>query len=65
MVWGSMSTRPGGRGVGLVSMVERLEAMGGSLEVSSRPGAGTRLTATVPFDVSASAVTCDSIRSPS
>ena len=38
----------GGKGVGLVSMVERLEAIGGSLDICSSPGAGTRLTATVP-----------------
>jgi signal transduction histidine kinase len=37
-----------GKGVGLVSMVERLEAIGGTLEISSKLGAGTRLTATVP-----------------
>jgi signal transduction histidine kinase len=37
-----------GKGVGLVSMVERVEAIGGSLEISSEPGAGTRLTATIP-----------------
>jgi signal transduction histidine kinase len=53
-----------GKGVGLVSMIERLEAIGGALEVWSQPGAGTRLTATVPFDTSQSAVTCDSTRSP-
>lgn len=52
------------KGVGLVSMVERLEAIGGSLQVRSQPGAGTRLTATVPLDVSQSGVTCDSTRSP-
>jgi signal transduction histidine kinase len=53
-----------GKGVGLVSMVERVEAIGGSLDVCSQAGAGTRLTATVPFNVSQDAVTCDSIRSP-
>jgi signal transduction histidine kinase len=40
-----------GKGVGLVSMVERLQAIGGTLEISSTPGAGTRLTATVPVHV--------------
>jgi signal transduction histidine kinase len=40
-----------GKGVGLVSMVERLEATGGTLDVSSTPGAGTQLTATIPAHV--------------
>ena len=42
------------KGVGLVSMVERLEAAGGSLEIMSNPGAGTRLTATVSLHVAQS-----------
>jgi signal transduction histidine kinase len=37
-----------GNGVGLVSMVERLEAIGGILRIDSRPGQGTRLRASVP-----------------
>lgn len=37
-----------GRGLGLVSMSERLEAIGGSLAVRSAPGTGTRLDARVP-----------------
>ena len=37
-----------GNGVGLVSMIERLEAIGGALQIDSRPGAGTRVTASVP-----------------
>jgi signal transduction histidine kinase len=40
-----------GNGVGLVSMIERLDAIGGSLQIDSRPGAGTRVTASVPGDV--------------
>jgi signal transduction histidine kinase len=39
-----------GNGVGLVSMVERLEAIGGSLQIDTRPGAGTRLTASAPSE---------------
>jgi signal transduction histidine kinase len=39
-----------GKGVGLGSMSERLQAIGGSLELTSRPGAGTNLVATVPGD---------------
>jgi signal transduction histidine kinase len=39
------------RGLGLVSMKERLEAIGGSLDIRSSPGSGTRVEATVPLDV--------------
>jgi signal transduction histidine kinase len=38
-----------GRGLGLISMKERVEATGGALQIRSRPGAGTRLEATVPL----------------
>jgi signal transduction histidine kinase len=38
-----------GAGVGLRSMIERLQTVGGSLEVASRPGAGTRVVASVPL----------------
>jgi signal transduction histidine kinase len=37
------------RGLGLISMRERLEAFGGTFRVQSTPGAGTRLQATVPL----------------
>ena len=37
------------QGLGLVSMVERVEALGGALEIHSSPGAGARLTASVPL----------------
>jgi signal transduction histidine kinase len=40
-----------GKGLGLVSMKERLEAIGGSLEIRSTPGLGTRVEATAPLDV--------------
>ncbi|MDP9412066.1 MAG: PAS domain-containing protein [Actinomycetota bacterium] len=36
-------------GVGLVGMRERVEAVGGEIEVSSRPGAGTKLAVRVPL----------------
>ena len=45
---------PGGRGdgkartLGLTTMRERVEVLGGTFRVQSRPGAGTRVTATIP-----------------
>lgn len=39
------------RGVGLVTMIERLDAIGGSLHIRSNPGSGTRVTAIVPAAV--------------
>jgi signal transduction histidine kinase len=38
------------RGLGLLSMRERVEAIGGGLRIDSTPGAGTRLEVTVPLD---------------
>jgi len=37
------------KGIGLSSISERVDEIGGALEIQSRPGAGTRLTATVPL----------------
>jgi signal transduction histidine kinase len=37
-----------GRGLGLISAQERIEGIGGTLEVVSSPGAGTRLEVRVP-----------------
>ena len=39
-----------GTGLGLVSMNERLEAIGGTLRIRSAPGQGTRLKIRVPVD---------------
>jgi signal transduction histidine kinase len=38
-----------GQGLGLISMDERLEAVGGKLAIFSRPGAGARLEVVVPL----------------
>lgn len=38
------------RSLGIISMNERVVSLGGSLEVQSRPGAGTTVTATLPRD---------------
>ena len=35
-------------GIGLLGMQERLESLGGRLEIESRPGQGTRLVACIP-----------------
>jgi signal transduction histidine kinase len=37
-------------GSGLVGLQDRVEAHGGSIEISSPPGGGTSLRATIPFD---------------
>jgi signal transduction histidine kinase len=36
-------------GIGLIGMYERLELLGGRLEIDSEPGQGTRLVAYIPF----------------
>jgi signal transduction histidine kinase len=38
-----------GQGLGLISMRERLEAIGGTLHILSTPGAGTRIEIAVPL----------------
>ena len=38
-----------GKGLGLVSIGERLEAIGGTFEILSKPGAGTRVEVRVPL----------------
>jgi signal transduction histidine kinase len=39
------------RGSGLVGLTDRVEALGGSLEIRSTPGYGTRITATLPLAI--------------
>jgi signal transduction histidine kinase len=38
-----------GKGLGLISMGERLEAIGGTFTIASKPGAGTRVSVFVPL----------------
>jgi signal transduction histidine kinase len=43
--------RARGNGLGLISMQERVESLGGTLDIRSSPGAGTRLVVRVPVAV--------------
>ena len=38
------------RGSGLIGLTDRVEALGGSIDVDSPPGGGTTLRVTIPFD---------------
>ena len=38
-----------GRGLGLIGMRERVSYLGGSLDIQSTPGRGTRVTVTIPI----------------
>lgn len=42
------TTRPGGMGLGLPSARARIESLGGSLELESQPGVGTRAIVRLP-----------------
>jgi signal transduction histidine kinase len=46
----SVSGRPTGMGIGLLGMQERLERLGGRLDVESHPGQGTRLVAHIAWE---------------
>jgi two-component system NarL family sensor kinase len=37
------------RGMGMGNLAERAEAIGGQLEIESKPGSGTTITVTVPL----------------
>lgn len=44
-----MEEAPDGSGLGMKTMRERAEAMGGSLSIASAPGQGTVIEGIVPF----------------
>jgi signal transduction histidine kinase len=46
---GALPAVPGGRGVGLTSMRERAEELGGTCTVDGRPGEGTRVAVRLPL----------------
>ena len=48
MVDKSRARRQGGSGLGLALCRRIAEAHGGTLEIESKPGAGTRVTVTLP-----------------
>ena len=39
-----------GRGTGLIGLTDRIEAMGGSLAIHSRPGSGTQIAVELPVE---------------
>ena len=41
------TTKPG---AGLVNMTDRLEALGGRIEIASKPGQGTTISGRIPVD---------------
>jgi PAS domain S-box-containing protein len=40
-----------GKGSGLTGLLDRVEALGGTMEISSHPGSGTSLLVNIPFEV--------------
>ena len=46
---GVVASGSGREGLGLISMTERIEAVGGTLDIQSAPGLGTALTIAVPL----------------
>jgi signal transduction histidine kinase len=49
------------RGSGLIGLTDRVESLGGSLRVQSRPGDGTHITAELPLELHGSSSSLPSV----
>jgi signal transduction histidine kinase len=59
----TLASDPSARSFGLLGMRERATAVGGTLTITSRPGAGTTITASLPLIVAAAPVVERSVES--
>ena len=46
-----LSSQKRGGGIGLIGIQERVNALGGTLKITSRPGKGTEILVTIPLEI--------------